>query len=199
MNFGIIISYIVAGILMISILTVSNSMSHNSSELTTTQIKKLHGQSVQEMVSFDIPKIGYQQLTTLSTKFATADSSTISFYSNLDNSDDESVEQITWTLTTTADTETGNPDDYILRRTVDGADTDIRMGVTDFEIRYYDEYGGSTPMATPVSSGNFDDIRQIEITVTMASGYSVDTRPGVTRYITSTWTKRFSPVNLRED
>ncbi|MTI89162.1 MAG: hypothetical protein FH748_14490 [Balneolaceae bacterium] len=197
MNFGILISYVIAGILTISILTVSYNMSYNATEMTTTQIKKVHSRAVNDILTFDIPKIGYQYKSTLSTKFATADSSEITFYANLDNSLDKSVETITWKYTDLPSPDSKNPNDNILKRTVDGDVTNIELGVTKFEIRYYDEHGGSTPMSTPVSSSDFDSIKQIEIEMVLESSYEVNYRAGQENYVQTTWVKRFSPVNLR--
>ncbi|MDZ7807181.1 MAG: hypothetical protein U5K71_08690 [Gracilimonas sp.] len=53
-------------------------------------------------------------------------------------------------------------------------------------------------MTTPVSSSNFEDIVQIEIEFEMQNDYSLNYRASdPDRYITTTWQKRFSPVNLR--
>lgn len=197
MNFGIIISYIISGMLMISILTISYNMSYSAGELTTTQIKKSHSHDLHDIITFDIPKVGYQQKEVLATKFSKADSGEISFYSNLDNSDDKSVEQVTWKYTDLPAPDSKNPNDNILRRTVDGVTTEFTVGVTSFKVRYYDEYGSQTPMTTPISSSNYDDIKQIEIEFTLESEYELSYREGMSKYVATTWIKRFSPVNLR--
>ncbi|HBX64931.1 MAG: hypothetical protein CL670_08910 [Balneola sp.] len=196
MNFGIIISYIIAGFLSITILMVTYNVGFSNQEVTTTLIKKTHSRSIQDIIVNDIPKIGYQNKTVLANKFVTADSDEISFYSDLNN--DGTINQITWKYTDLPSPGSKNPNDNILRRTVDGDETEINVGVTSFTIRYYDEYGSTTPMATPISSSNFDDIIQIEVELELQSSYDLSYRNSDDEnYITTSWQKRFSPVNLR--
>lgn len=198
MNFGIIISYIIAGFLTITILTVTYTVGFSNQQVTTTLIKKTHSRSIQDVIINDIPKIGYKNKTVLSTKFAKADSDEISFYSDINN--DNTINQITWKYTDLPSLGSKNPNDNILKRTVDGDETEINFGVTKFEIRYYDQYGEATPMATPVSSSNFDDIVQIEIEMELQSSYSLSYRDSDDEnYIRTNWQKRFSPVNLRQN
>lgn len=196
MNYGILVSYIIAGFLMITILTVTYNVNYSNQEVTTTLSKTTHAQAIKEILIHDIPKIGYEKKTVLATKFATADSNEISFYSNLDDS--ASVEQITWKYTDLPAPGSKNPHDNILKRTVDGDETAITLGVTKFRIYYYDTYGSNTPMSTPISSSNFDDILQIEIEMELQSSYELSYRPSDSgEYTKTTWRKRFSPVNLR--
>lgn len=198
MNYGIIISYVIAGFLMITILTVTYNVGFSNQEVTTTLIKNTHEQAIKEIITHDIPKIGYDKMTVLSTIFAKADSKEISFYSNIDDS--SSVELVTWKYTDTPAPESKNPHDNILKRIVDGDETTINTGVTSFKINYYSTYGSNTPMATPVSSSDFDDIVQIEIEMELQSSYELNY--GINdsgNYITTRWKKRFSPVNLRRN
>ena len=199
MNFGLIISYVIAGFLMIMIFTINYNVGFSNQEVTTTLIKKTHSQAVQEMIINDIPKIGYQKDSVITTKFLKADEHEISFYSDLDNSGD--VELITWKYDPdNAPDHANNPHVDMLSRTVDGVTTEIPVGITDFEIRYFDQYGSTTPMSTPVSSSNFENILQIEIEFEMQNDYSLNYRASdLDRYVTTTWQKRFSPVNLRKD
>lgn len=200
MNFGIILSYVIAGFLIIIILMTSSNLNYSSSELTATQMKKNHSKSITEIINHDIPKIGFNRVNVLNPIFDTADSTEIVFYSNIDNSLDESVETIRWKYTDTPAPGSKNPHDHILEREIDGDVTKINLGITKFIIRYYDGYGKDTPMTTPVSSSNFDDIKQIEIELTVQSSFSLRTQANTDgRYVTSTWIKRFSPVNLRDN
>lgn len=199
MNFGLILSYVIAGFLMIMIFTINYNVGFSNQEVTTTLIKKTHSQAVQEMIINDIPKIGYQKESILATKFVKADSAEISFRADLDNDGD--VEQITWVYDPDhTPAHANNPHVDKLTRIVDGVSTEITVGITDFNVRYYNQYGSTTPMTTPVSSSNFDDIVQIEIEFEMQNDYSLNYRASdPDRYVTTTWQKRFSPVNLRND
>lgn len=197
MNFGLIISYVIAGFLMIMIFTINYNVGFSNQEVTTTLIKETHTQAVKQILTNDIPKIGYQKGSVITNTFIKATDIELSYRSDLDN--DGSVETITWKYdpdTTPAHAQ--NPHVNTLIRTVDGVDTDITLGITDFQIRYYNQYGSNTPMSTPVSSSDFEDIVQIEVEFEMQNDYSLNYRASdPDRYITTTWQKRFSPVNLR--
>ncbi len=196
MNYGILISYVIAGFLIITILTVSYNVGFSNQEVTTTLTKNTHAQAIKEILTYDIPKIGYDQKSVLATKFAKADSNEISFYGNIDNSG--SVELVTWEYTDTPAPDSKNPHDNLLKRIVDGDETIINFGVTSFKINYYDSYGSNTPMSTPVSSSNYDDIVQIEIEMELQSSYELNYKASASgNYISTRWKKRFSPVNLR--
>ena len=200
MNYGIILSYVIAGFLIIAILTTNSNLNYSSTELTATQMEKNHAKAITEIINHDIPKIGFNRVNVLNPIFAKADSTEIIFYSNIDNSVDESVETIHWEYTDTPAPGSKNPHDHILLRDVDGEETNINLGITKFFIRYYDDYGKDTPMATPVPSSKFDDIKQIEIELVVQSGFTLKSRANTDgRYVTSTWVKRFSPVNLRNN
>ncbi len=198
MNTGLIFSYVIAGMLLLIILTTGYNLSYSSNELSTTQIKKNHSNAVTDILTYDIPKIGFNTKSVITTKFIKADSNEIKFYSNIDNSSDKSVETIEWKYTDTPAPGSKNPHDHILTRTVDGVETNINLGVTKFTIRYYDEYGSDTPLATPVSTSDLDNIKQIEIDLILESSYALKYRSNSNEnYIASSWTKRFSPINLR--
>ncbi len=197
MNFGIIISYVIAGFLTLTILMVNHTVGFSNQELTTTTIKKTHSQAITQTLTNDIPKIGYAKKEVLTTKFSTADSLEISFYSNLDNNG--TVELITWKYYPLQSPEhSNNPHNRILKRIVDDDETVITQGVTRFFIKYYDKYGSNTPMITPVNPSKFDDIVQIEIEMELQSDYQLSHRASNSgKYVKTVWKKRFSPVNLR--
>jgi hypothetical protein len=196
MNYGILISYIVAGFLMITILTITYNVTYSNQEVTTTLTKSNHTKAVKDIIMHDIPNIGYQKKSVLSTIFSKADSNEISFYSNID--DQGSVELVTWKYTNTPAPGSKNPNDRILERSVNGDVTEITNGVTHFKINYYDTYGSDTPLPTPISGSNYDDIVQIEVEMELQSEYELSydiNDPG--DYVSTSWRKRLSPVNLR--
>lgn len=201
MNLGLVTSFVIGGILLVSILMMNINLSISSQEMTLTQMTGQHTKAIADMVTHDIPKIGYNRSSKTNPKFNVADSNKITFYSNIDNSADGSVEEITWVLTTTPVSATSNPNDYVLKRIQDGVSTDITLGVTQFTINYYDQYGVSESgkMTTPISSSDFDKIKQIEIKLVVQSEQQLKTSVnGSGRYIRSAWEKRFSPPNLEE-
>ena len=207
MNMGLVTSYVIGGILLIGILALNMSMSNSSTELTLTETTREKATGVQEMITHDIQKMGFNRNSKTSPVFVEADSNKIAFRSNIDNSTDNSVELITWEFTNTA-VGNGNPNAYVLKRTVEDIDTGsiisetpIRLGVTNFNIKYLDEYGQpvSNHMATPVASSDLNNIRQLYITLELQSTAKVYNNAGDDgRFIRTIWEKRFSPPNLED-
>lgn len=205
MNFGIIISYVIAGFLTLTILMVNRNVNYSNQELTTTMVKTTHARAVSEVLANDIPKIGYQQnqVIQLPDIFQKTTNEILSFRCDLDNDGD--IEIITWEYDPDkTPAHAKNPHAATLTRTVEdeltGAldVTEFMVGVTGFEINYYNEYGSSSPMTHPVSS---EDIKQIEINLELQSDYELNFRPesSSNNYTVTKWKKRFSPVNLRSN
>ncbi len=207
MNMGLVTSYVIGGILLIGILALNMSMSNSSTELTLTETTREKATGVQEMITHDIQKMGFNRNSKTSPVFVEANSNKIAFRSNIDNSTDNSVELITWEFTNTA-VGNGNPNAYVLKRTVEDIDTGsiisetpIRLGATNFNIKYLDEYGQpvSNHMATPVASSDLNNIRQLYITLELQSTAKVYNNAGDDgRFIRTIWEKRFSPPNLED-
>lgn len=214
MNLGLITSYIIAAMLMLAIITMNINLSTSSSDLTLTQITKQHVQTVTDMLTYDIPKIGFAQNGKV-TKYNNPDTGSsydmitiaeadkVRFYSDIDNNGQ--IDEITWWFNTSDPVNsTSNPDDYKLIRTQRNMatnvteSTEITLGVTEFVINYYDEYGDSkaNKLSTPVADPS--TIKQIDIELIMESKekirYSVSSDG---RYVASAWEKRFSPRNLQ--
>jgi len=201
MDLGIVMSYIVAGILMIIILTVGYNVNYSGSELSIQENQKTKVNEVIKTLNYDFPKIGYNNDVLPDTLILTADSTSIQFYSNIDNSADGSVELITWELTSTTVTETENPNDLYLIRTVEGVSTTMSAGIINFSINYYDELGSSSTLSIPMSASSnkavIDSIVQIEIILNTESTIGLQYSAAISKsYLPSSWTKRFSPSNL---
>lgn len=207
MNLGLLTSYVVAGILLLAIVMMNMSVSSSSTELTLAQITRDKTATISEMISDDVQKIGYNRTSQTSEMITTAEGKTIQFKSNIDNSTDETVETVTWTYSTTEITSTENPHDQLLTRTVccDASgdlisESPIKLGVVDFSVAYYDEYGAaiSDSMPTPVSSTDRNNIKQLYISIKLASGDKVFSTPNSSgHYVKAIWEKRFSPPNLQ--
>ena len=202
MNLGIVTSYIIAGMILVTMTTMTMNLSNSSTELTMTNMEKQHLNAISEMVIHDIPKIGYNRETLTDTMIVVADSNKIVFDSNIDNSTDGKVERVTWEYTDTDVSNTSNPNDRVLMRWIKEKGstlekkTPITLGVTSFKLRYYNVYGATTPMSFPITDPSV--IKQVEVIVEVQSPQMVNynASSGSGRYVTSKWSKRFSPVNL---
>ncbi|MDX1587055.1 MAG: hypothetical protein R3222_09930, partial [Balneolaceae bacterium] len=109
MNLGLVTSYIIAGMILVTMTTMTMNLSNSSTELTMTNMEKQHLNAISEMVIHDIPQIGYNRETLTDTMIVVADSNRIVFDSNIDNSTDGKVERVTWEYTDTDVSNTSNP------------------------------------------------------------------------------------------
>lgn len=206
MNLGLVTSYIIGGIILLSILAMNMSLSNSSTEITLTQVTREKAASVSEMIAHDIQKMGYNREEKTNTILTKALEHKIEFNSNIDNSEDNTVETVSWEFHIDPDLEVGstkNPNDYILLRTVkDASDnvidkTPIGVGVTEFKIQYYDEYGKPVSDALSDPQSNISSIKQLYVKLALESGEPIYSNSGGDgRYIKTVWEKRFSPPNL---
>ncbi len=200
MDLGVVVSYIIAGMLLMAILMMNMSVSSSSTELTMTQITREKAATLTDMLEHDILKMGYNKTSKTSPIIELAEDQKIRFRSNIDDSNDKSVETVTWELTGDPVSATENPNDLVLKRTVSGginSVTPVTLGVTEFEIKYFDQYGKdiSNNMLTPVS--NPEDIKQLYIKLVLGSPQKVHQGTNDNgRYVKTVWEKRFSPPNL---
>lgn len=206
MNIGLITSYIVAGIILISLLMMNSRVSSSSAEITLSHITREKANAITDMLYYDIPNMGYDRFGTTPDVITIADSTTIQFYRKIDRFSSGAPELITWELTNNPVSETENPNDRVLLRTVESGGstevTEIRQGVTRFRLWYFDEHGlSSLPadgqfLSTPVSAALRDSIRQIYIALELQSAEPIRINANNERYVRAAWEKRFSPNNL---
>lgn len=208
MNIGLTTSFIIGGILLMSLLSMNMSLSNSSTELTMTQVTRERASGIKELLNHDLLKIGYNRTEKTSPMLVAADNNMIQFHSNIDNSTDGSVELVTWEYTSTSVDHTKNPNDYVLMRTVKHLDTGseeqipIKSGVTTFNIKYLAEYGDpiSNHMATPLSSTQMQNVKQLYIKMELQSGQKIFQYKGASgRYVRTIWEKRYSPSNLESN
>ncbi len=203
MDVGLIFSYFIAGFLMILIVTVSLNISNSSNELTLQESQKQKIGDVIETITYDMPKIGYNLNVLPDTLLKSVSATHIEFYSNIDNSADENLELIRWEVSSDSILSTDNPNDVYIYRMVDGDTTRINAGITSLTFNFFDELGSNTPLSMPISAvtnkSDIDDIVQLEIVMESSSSTSLKYGGANQRYIRSSWSKRFSPVNLRNN
>lgn len=181
MNISIISSFIIGTILLVSLVKVNLSLVGNSMDAMYDQVAKIYVNSIATMVSHDFRKIGYG-LSGGSLQEATP--SKITFQGDLD--DDGVVDMVSWEWDKTQDVlETSNPSDYVLLRTVNGNSTPIKMGVTKFELSYYDKLNQPT--------NAIDEVRWIQVRLLSESADPVGDQ-----YMKASWEKKFVPLNIED-
>jgi len=191
MNAGIVTSFVIGGLLLLSILFMNMSMSRSSASLTMRQMTQQNVQATSQILTHDISKIGFNRFKKINNPIVAAESTKVKFQSNLDNSTNGSVELIEWHFDTSTEVTSGsNPDDHILRRTVDGNTTDITMGITSFKLTYLDKNLNPTTAK--------DEIRHIKVDMRISSKEGLGKiGGGAAEYTESIWSKTFTPKNIQ--
>ena len=210
---AMITSYIVAGVLLLSIVMVNINISNSGAELAMTQITRDKLETVTAMLDDDIPNMGYDLLQPPDTILTVADSNQIQFFRNLcrdpardaSNINCNDPERITWRFfaSMTPGTSKNNNHGTLIRVVEEvgqAPDTTwIQSGITKFNIRFYDDHGRALDqnIPTPISSSQFDDIKQLYIELEVQSDERIPGRfNSDPRFVRAVWEKRFSPRNL---
>ena len=216
MNVSMVISFIIAGMIMLGIVMVNINVNNSTAELTIAQITRNHATSITDMINDDFSNMGYDvNTTTLETKGAILNcklSNRISFYRNIYDNPDSTAKLIEWEFKKNEDIPgTKNEDHRPLVRTVYHDDettildqTEILLGVTHFQLLYFDDsnYGKPKSEGKSAATGCSDisNVKQIHVELEVQSAEKMYQRStGDGRYVRSVWDKRFTPLNLNLD
>ncbi|HDH57706.1 MAG TPA: hypothetical protein ENF16_03750 [Bacteroidetes bacterium] len=174
-------SFIIGGLLLMMILNVNANFNMMSTENRLDLMVQENLAELIEEIEFDFRKIGYG-VQNPSLSIISADTSSISFWADLDN--DGTLDQVSYTLGPTSDVfGTVNPRDRILYRSINGTQTGGSLGVVDFQLTLYDISGTQTTDPTLVKS--------LDYYLLLESPFPMDTT-----YARSAWTGTVHPKNL---
>ena len=190
MNLGLVTSFIIAALLMLSIVSMNLRMSQSTQDVSLHSMSQNHVSAISDLIQYDFPKIGYNASGPISDPIMVAKEDEIQFEANLDNSG--STETVTWRLESGSLAGSGNSNHRSLVRIEDGDLQEINVGVTRFEIRYY-SFDSSAPLSTPITGSSLEDINRVEVIL------EVQPREGTGRnnqFTTSSWHRVFTPPNL---
>ncbi|MFN1836116.1 hypothetical protein AB2B38_012700 [Balneola sp. MJW-20] len=208
MNLGLVLSYIVAAIITMALLTMNMGVQRSTAELTLLNMKKNHMTSITEMLEYDISKTAYEISGPIADAIKVADSTSFAFEADIDNDGD--IDLVRWDFTILPVTGTTNPNDRILRRTyindvnntamipVNTDITDITLGAIDMNFEYFMGTGSGTPLSTPVlTQASRNNIAQIQVSLTLESDVTISNNVSdAGRRVRTHYEKLFSPVNL---
>lgn len=179
MNLGLTGSFLIGGILLITILTVHMNVREDATTTTLQITAMTNATTVAEIADNDFPNIGVGNgMTSLLSASATG----ITFLSDIDG--DFTIDTLTWHFdSTSADTATPNPNDHRLLRIVNSDTLKFSSNVTAFDLTYFDDFGSIT--------ANLDSIRRIRVRVLCESPAQFGTE-----FQSSAWQRTYVPINL---
>lgn len=195
MNIGIVTSFIVGGILLISMLNLNRSVNQFSSSSTMNLVNQESMKRMTQLMEDDFQKIGHN-IPNFASPFITANDNRISFRSDLYFGDDQAFSIVTWEMTPDENDVTDNPNDYILKRsnyTPGGIEIMTNeYSATHFKVEYLNQQGN--PVINP--NVNTDRIFQVRVELIVESGYPI-MQNGKEKYDRRVWTKTFFPANVQ--
>ncbi len=183
-----IASAIVAGLVILSIFAVQGSLlgfqRENNLSLTMNDVSAEFFRLLQE----DMRAIGLNRQAQGS-PLVTINSDEIEFWA--DPEDDGNEQRIRYRLGgTVSASNTNNPSDRILYRSVNGdAEGGASLGVTDFQLTYYDESGQQT--------ATIADVAMIEVQMSVGTTVDLTTKLSAQQQFNEmTWRTAVAPKNL---
>jgi len=159
-----------------------SSMNQNSNEKFLDSMTTQNSSAIAKLIEFDFNRMGLE-VGQNTTALIVADSNRITFLSDIN--ENGNVDTVKYFLSdVNAASMTENPRDMILYRLVNNeVQRDSPLGVTEFNLRYFDSIGNEITDVT--------QIRTFEVTLTVES-----TMPADDIYSAFYWQTRISPPNL---
>ena len=174
-------SFLIGGMIVLTILGV------NAQVLETGSVNALHtyaqenAASVVSILEYDFRKIGYGVSDTSQAILSLSDT-TITYLSDSDRNG--TVDTVAYRLSSTSGpAATDNPNDRYLYRSIDGTEEDIALGLTEWELTFYDADGISTTDA--------EAVRSIGVSFEVETTFPFDETYG-----RAAWQGRITPKNL---
>ena len=196
MNMGIVASFVIGGLLMISLLTLNSRVMIDSSRSTQDLVNKQRLDGMRQLVNNDFSKIAFGEDATGIKEFSSTE---IKFEADVEGN---GVQEVIWEFKTNDPaTNTKNPNDYRLVRTLKNANTnavisEIALPVTDFELTGYNTTTYD-PDATNQTTSIAKDIKAVLIEITYESAEPIDQdSDGNDIYSSSAWSTFIVPTNL---
>ncbi len=170
-------SYIIAGLLLTFMLKLDNNLVQANYTAVNDVVVQTNIVNAAKIIETDFRRIGYcanpDVIIDPSKSILSATQNGIKFISDING--DGTVDTVTYSVGTPAQlTQTANPKDFMLYRTVKtgatSSSTGFSIGLTQFQFVYYDAQEDS--LAFPITVGNVYEMR---LTMQLQSPFAYDT------------------------
>jgi hypothetical protein len=191
MNVGLMTTFVVGGLFMISMLAFNQQLVSGSQEFMLSTISQDYLDEVVTVLSNDFNRIGYN--TGIAVPFTTLQDNNIIFQADAYDNDNYGSTNIRWYFDTSDPvTTTENPNDYYLKRVgpiTESTYGTIKFPVTLFKLKYYSADGTAT----------FDknSVKKIEVQIISESSDAYTVGNGSEEfYPKNVWKRIFVPNNI---
>lgn len=191
MNIGLITTFVIGGLFMISILTFNSQLNLGSQEFLLNTVNQDNMDDLVTVLTNDFNRIGYN--SGVAVPFTTLQTDNILFQADAYDNDSYGSTNIRWFLDT-ADpvTTTSNPNDYYLKRVgpiTSNTYGTIKFPVTFFQLEYFTSDGTSTIDKTAVKK------IEVQIMVETGEAYKISSKSN-DFYPRNVWKRIFVPNNI---
>lgn len=174
-------TFVIGGMVLLTILSMNIEILETSTVNSLGTMAQKNVTEIASILDYDFKKMGHGVPRTTPSLLSVTDS-TISFLADIDQ--DMVVDTIVYRVGSTSETvDTDNPDDRYLYRSVNSIEYDVALGITSWELEYFNEEMGATVA--------LDSIRIIQISYTVGTMFGFNERYG-----RASWTSQFAPKNL---
>lgn len=175
-------SFIIGGLLLLAVMSSYSNVNEFALISSMNLAVQENLREWTQIVRHDFRKIGYH-VNDPASAIQSCDSTSISFLADIDNNG--IVDSVSYFLSEPDQVPgTENPRDRMLYRLVSGQQISGSLGLTDFQLRYYD--GAGNPTWVPST------VKAVEVFVQIESPFPLDTT-----YVWSNWRGVISPLNLQ--
>ncbi len=170
----ILASIVMGGILLTTVLRLSDSAAEKTYNYSGELSLQQNLATIAQVIEYDFRKMGYcanwQNFPDPTKAIAQADSSSIKFYTDINN--DGNIDSIRYYLGPTSElSNTPNPRDRLLYRVVNtNTPTEVNLGITQFYLIYFDALGDTVSL--PITNPGI--ISSYEINIRVESVYAYD-------------------------
>lgn len=195
MNLGLATTYIIGGLMLLSIIGYNISTYNSTVETTSSVITQQKLDNLVTVLQTDLSRIGYNVNTSIIDAFITAEDSSVSFRGDIYDDTNDDFDFVEWEFSGIPDSSTTNPNDYYLKRTwnqtpsIPANAEEYEFSVSFFTINYFDADGNA-----PADN---NDIAQVEVEMLVESGEPYYTsKSGVESYYRIFWKRKIVANNL---
>ncbi len=190
MNLGVVTSFVIGGLMLLSILAFNINMSNSAQETTLNTITQQKMNAVVDVLSYDLNRIGYNN------------NDAVTYIKPIVIGNDDKIEfktadgDVIWEAKKTDKvTSSSNPNDYYLYRK-DGSGTS-KFPVTYFELIYLDS---KTGLPIDVNSLSLQSDISIEVKLIIESEEPTRSNfsTGIDHYHRAVWQRTFVPNNINK-
>lgn len=191
MNAGIVTSFLIGGLLLLSILQMNFTVNSNAAQTTLQIVTKNNMQAITTTLTSDLGRMGHNVDSGVQVVDNSSNSEKITFQADIDGT----VRTITWEFKDDTEfSESANPNDYQLVRTGPVSTGNVQTTVyaaVHFNVTYFDADGNTT--------GDMGEVKQINIELLSESPEAIGQNSSSDSdvYGRSFWQKTIVPPSMQ--